>query len=80
MEVENWTNTGEELVREFVFENQTELAQFVLMVAQYSDEVAHHADMKVSQCRKLRLSISTHDQNALTEKDYNWAKEINGKL
>jgi pterin-4a-carbinolamine dehydratase len=80
MEIENWINTGKELVREFVFENQTELAEFVLMVAHYSDVVAHHADMQVSQCRKLRLRISTHDQNALTEKDFSWAKAINEKV
>lgn len=76
MEIENWENTGKELVRKFVFENQTELAEFVLKIARYSDEVNHHADMEISECRKLRLSISTHDENGLTEKDFSWAKEL----
>ncbi len=77
MEIENWTNTGKELVRDFVFENQTELAEFVLMVARYSDEVGHHADMKISEYRKLRLRISTHDQNKLTDRDFDWTEAIN---
>lgn len=77
MEVENWENKGSELVREFVFENQTELAEFVLRVARYSDEVNHHADMEVSEFRNLRLSITTHDENGLTESDFKWAKHTN---
>jgi 4a-hydroxytetrahydrobiopterin dehydratase len=77
MEIENWNNTGEELVREFTFENQTELAEFILIVARFSDEVNHHADMHVSKCRKLRLSITTHDKDGLTELDYKWAIGLN---
>jgi pterin-4a-carbinolamine dehydratase len=60
-----------------MFDNQTELAEFVLLVALYSDQVNHHADMQISECRKLRLSISTHDKNGLTELDYKWARDLN---
>lgn len=77
MEIENWENTGSELIREFVFENQTELAEFVLLVALYSDQVNHHADMQISECRKLRLSISTHDEKGLTDLDFKWAEHLN---
>ena len=77
MEIENWKNNGNELTREFLFENQTELAEFVLLVAKYSDKVNHHADMEISECRKLRMSLSTHDENGLTELDYKWAMELN---
>ena len=80
MEIANWKNTGKELMREFSFENQTELAEFVLSIAHYSDEVNHHADMEISQCRKLKVSISTHDENGLSELDYNWAKGINERI
>jgi 4a-hydroxytetrahydrobiopterin dehydratase len=64
-------------VRELAFENQTELADFVLRIARYSDEVEHHADMDIREYRKLRLSITTHDRNALTERDIEWAKSVN---
>ena len=77
MEIENWNNTGSALSRSFVFGNQTELAEFVLMVAKYSDEVNHHANMRITECRKLELSISTHDKNQLTELDFDWAKGLN---
>ena len=80
MEIANWENTGKELVREFVFANQTELAEFVLEVARYSDEVNHHADMHISEWRKLRLTITTHDSNGLTEKDFKWAMCINERI
>lgn len=77
MEIENWENTGKELVREWVFEDQTGLAEFVLEIAHYSDELNHHADMEISQCRKLRVCITTHDENGLTELDYKWAVGLN---
>lgn len=80
MEIENWENTGSELIREFVFQNQTELAEFVLKVARFSDEVNHHADMQIRECRKLRVGISTHDQNALTELDFKWAHGCNSLI
>lgn len=76
-QIEDWTNTGSSLVREFVFKNQTELAEFVLLAAKYSDELNHHADMQISECRKLQLSITTHDENGLTERDFDWAIGVN---
>ena len=80
MELENWENTGKELTREFTFKNQTQLAEFILKVARYSDEVNHHADMEISECRKLRLSIRTHDKGELTQRDFDWAKGLNERI
>lgn len=77
MEVKEWEEKDNALVRELAFENQTELAEFVLRIARYSDEVEHHADMDIREYRKLRLSITTHDRNALTERDIEWAKSVN---
>jgi len=77
MEVKGWEEKDNALVRELAFENQTELAEFVLRIARYSDEVEHHADMDIREYRKLRLRITTHDRNALTERDIEWAKSVN---
>lgn len=78
--IDGWERTDTALVRKFVFENQTQLAEFVLLVAKYSDEVNHHADMQISECRKLQLSVTTHDAGGLTEQDQNWAKELNALI
>jgi 4a-hydroxytetrahydrobiopterin dehydratase len=80
MEIENWKNSENALVREFIFENQTKLAEFVLLVARYSDGVNHHADMQISESRKLRLSITTHDENGLTQLDFDWANGLNERI
>lgn len=77
MEVKGWEKKGNALVRELAFGNQTELAEFVLRIARYSDEVEHHADMDIREYRKLSLSITTHDQNALTQRDIKWAQSVN---
>lgn len=80
MEIENWKNTGNQLIREFVFKDQSELANFIVMIANYSDEVNHHADMQIRECRKLRVQISTHDKNQLTELDFHWAQGLNERI
>jgi len=66
-----------ELEKQFVFKNQTELAEGVLVLARHSDEIGHHADLEVHYNR-LDVSITTHDAGGLTERDYALAKVIDG--
>ena len=78
MEIENWENTGNELVRELTFDNQTELASCLMAIAEHSDKVNHHADMQITKAVQLRLSITTHDAGKkLTQKDAAWAMAVN---
>lgn len=72
-----WKEVNNALVREYEFENQTEAATFALKVAKRSDELNHHADIELYQWRKLRLTISTHSEGRITEKDHDWVREIN---
>ncbi|MCH2229603.1 MAG: 4a-hydroxytetrahydrobiopterin dehydratase [Crocinitomicaceae bacterium] len=79
----NWLVKEEQLVTKLQFENQTELAQFVLRLAKHSDKVNHHADLTI-RYNVLNISITTHDSGGLTEKDFELQKEIehikNGRL
>lgn len=71
----NWLVKDKQLETTLQFENQTELAQFVLKLAQHSDEVNHHADLSI-RYNVLSISISTHDKGGLTSKDFDLQKEI----
>lgn len=71
----NWIKVNEELKKQFSFKNQEALAEVVLKIAQHSDQVNHHADMVIVYNR-LNLSITTHDEGKLTEKDHDLSKEI----
>ena len=73
----SWKKNDENLEKQFVFKNQTELAEAVLVLARHSDEIGHHADLQIHDNR-LNVSITTHDAGGLTEKDYTLAKVIDG--
>jgi len=63
-----WNTTPTGIQGELIFENQTELATFVLQLAKISDAMQHHADLDI-RYNRLQLNIFTHDENAITEKD-----------
>jgi pterin-4a-carbinolamine dehydratase len=64
------------LVSNFKFESQTELAQFLLKVAEYADEVNHHPDCKIHKGFQLEITLFTHDKKEITELDRQLAKFI----
>lgn len=70
-----WHESDKGLQRSLEFSNQTELAEFVLQLAKVSDAMGHHADMQISyNC--LNLTVITHDQRRITEKDWQLCSEI----
>jgi 4a-hydroxytetrahydrobiopterin dehydratase len=71
-----WEIIDGKLVNEFQFKTQTELAQFLLKVAQFADSFHHHPDYRVFQCSKVAFALFTHDKNAITELDYELAAFI----
>ncbi len=42
-----WEIIDRKLVNNFKFKSQTELANFLLKVAKYADEINHHPDCKI---------------------------------
>lgn len=77
MEVSGWKEIDGQFVCEFVFDDQTSAAQFVLQVAKMSDETNHHAEILLHSWNRVRLSICTHDEgNSITEKDYLWSSKV----
>jgi len=76
----NWENNTESLNRELIFSSQTELAKFALEMAILADELNHHPDFKVTKATTLNISITTHSENRITEKDHQLADEIDKLL
>lgn len=71
-----WINKDGKLVHQFGFTTQTELATFLLKIAQFADELNHHPDYRVFQCSKVEFTLITHDKNAITQLDYQLAEYI----
>jgi len=72
----DWKINDGKLVKNFEFKSQTELAQFLLKVAQYADEIHHHPDCKIHKAFQLEITLYSHDKNAITELDYQLANFI----
>ena len=68
-----WRREGEEIVRDWKFENFSEAMAFVNRVADASEEANHHPDILVHGWNKVRLSLTNHSAGGLTEPDFEMA-------
>jgi 4a-hydroxytetrahydrobiopterin dehydratase len=71
-----WEVIDGKLVNNFKFKSQTELANFLLKVAKYADEINHHPDCKIHKAFQLEISLFTHDKNEITNLDYQLSEFI----
>jgi len=66
----NWNIIAHQFRTVVLFRNQTELARFVLEIAQLADQMDHHPDLTVRHCSELSISIYSHDKQQITQRDY----------
>ena len=65
-----WEREGDEIVREWRFENFAEAIAFVNKVAEAAEEANHHPDIFVHGWNKVRLSLTNHSAGGLTDADF----------
>ena len=75
-ELSSFQEIDGKLVRNFTFKSQTELAQFLLKVANYADDINHHPDCKIHKAFQLEITLFTHDKNEITSLDHQLANFI----
>ena len=71
-----WITKDGKLVNTFVFKSQTELAAFVLKIAQQADRINHHPDYKIFKAFTVEITLYTYDKKAITELDHQLATYI----
>ena len=71
-----WTREGDEIVREWRFEDFAEAMAFVNRVAEAAEGANHHPDILVHGWNKVRLSLTNHSAGGLTEADFEMADRI----
>lgn len=72
----SWHVQNNRLTRQFSFENQTQLTEFLLKVAKQADKIGHHPDVTIFKCSQMRIELFTHDKNEITGLDYVLAEFI----
>ena len=71
----NWQKKGEEIHKKFVFKNFELAVDFFNLVADLADAQNHHPDILNSYCT-IEISLTTHDEKKITEKDLILASKI----
>ncbi len=73
-----WRRENDAIVRDLEFGDFAAAIAFVDDVAQQAEQMNHHPDILVHGWNKVRLTLSTHSQDGLTESDFELASRIDG--
>ena len=70
-----WSKEGKEIRKTFEFSDFIHAMGFVNSVALLAEKANHHPDIDI-RWGKITLSLSTHSEGGLTEKDFALARAI----
>ena len=73
--LEGWSFENDAISKEWKFENFREAIAFTNAVAEIADDAEHHPDITINY-DQVRLSLSTHSEGGVTEKDVALARTI----
>ncbi|RPI68704.1 MAG: 4a-hydroxytetrahydrobiopterin dehydratase [Ignavibacteriae bacterium] len=71
-----WRRDGATIVREIPCSDFASAIGLVNAIALHAEKMDHHPDLLVYGWNKVRITLSTHDQGALTILDIRLAKTI----
>lgn len=71
-----WMLKGKSIIKTFKFNSFIEAIQFVTSVAATAEDQNHHPDIEIHYNR-VKLSLTTHDEGGVTNKDIDLANDIN---
>lgn len=77
--VPGWERSGETLTRKLEFRDFRHAVAFLNLIAFDAEELDHHPDLELSY-KRMNLSLSTHSEGKVTEKDFELARRINAAL
>lgn len=70
-----WSYEGNELHKEFTFKSFLPGIEFVNKIALAAEGAGHHPDITINY-NVVGISLSTHSEGGVTEKDFNLAGKI----
>jgi 4a-hydroxytetrahydrobiopterin dehydratase len=73
-----WSLQGEAISKQYVWPSFPEAVKFVNRVADLAEEADHHPDILISY-RRVTLTLSTHSEGGITQKDFDLAARIDQK-
>jgi 4a-hydroxytetrahydrobiopterin dehydratase len=80
LEGSEWRREGDEIARDFKFDDFAAAMVFVNQVADAAEAANHHPDIFLHGWNKVRLSVMNHAAGGLTEADFALAATVDGLL
>ncbi len=71
-----WKTEKNGLTKEFEFKDFVEAVAFVDKIVPLAEAMNHHPDILIYGYKKVKITLYTHSENKITEKDYDLAKKI----
>lgn len=75
-QLDHWELKDNAIGRSLKFKDFREAMDFVNAVADEAEKMDHHPDIFISY-NKVELTLTTHSEGGLTEKDFTLAEKIN---
>ena len=72
--VPNWSKRAQTILRTFKFDGFLKSIAFVNRIARKAQKINHHPDIDI-RFNKVTLTLTTHDEGGLTEKDFSLARQ-----
>ena len=73
--IPKWSQQNQSILRTYKFEGFLKGIKFVERIARKAQKINHHPDIDI-RFNKVTLTLSTHDQGGVTQKDFSLAKQF----
>jgi 4a-hydroxytetrahydrobiopterin dehydratase len=74
--MEDWKETQQEIAKTFNFKDFVGAIDFVNKVKDVAEQYQHHPDIYIHSYNKVKITLTTHSEGRVTDKDYKVAQEI----
>ena len=74
--MEKWPEVNGQLEKEFELTDFMSAISFANRIAEKAEIADHHPDIFIHSYKKVRISMMTHSEGKITEKDHDLAREI----
>ena len=71
-----WDFENRQIGKEFKFKDFAEALNFVNKVGTFAEEMNHHPDILLHSWNKVKITVSTHSEGGVTQKDFKLAEKI----
>ena len=73
-----WEHEENQIIKQFQLKDFAEALSFVNKVGAVAEEMDHHPDIFIHSWNKVKITISTHSEGGITQKDFDLAEKIEG--